>query len=100
MDDNTKRELIIALYDIYQALLTEKQRQYFEDYYYMDLSISEISENYNISRNGAFDQIKRTVATLFDYEDKLHLHEKYNKILNLKIDEEAKNLISNILLEE
>lgn len=100
MDDNTKRELIIALYDIYQALLTEKQRQYFEDYYYMDLSISEISENYNISRNGAFDQIKRTVATLFDYEDKLHLHEKYNKILNLKIDEETKNLISNILLEE
>ncbi len=98
--ENSKRDIIIALYDIYQTLLTDKQRLYFEDYYYMDLSISEISENYNISRNGAFDQIKRDVADLYEYEEKHKLYEKYNKILNLDIDNETKNLISNILMEE
>ena len=98
--ENSKRDIIIVLYDIYQTLLTDKQRLYFEDYYYMDLSISEISENYNISRNGAFDQIKRAVAVLYEYEEKLKLYDKYNKILNLDIDNETKNLISNILMEE
>ena len=50
------REYLIELYDLYQRLLTEKQQMYFESYYFLDLSLSEIAENYNISRNGVYDQ--------------------------------------------
>ena len=45
------------LYDIYKPLLTIKQQQYFEEYYYNNLSLSEISENYDISRNAISNQI-------------------------------------------
>ena len=74
------REYLIELYDIYQSLLTNKQQMYFESYYFLDLSLSEIAENYNISRNGVYDQIKRVEQSLFDYEKKLNLYKKYKKI--------------------
>ena len=46
MEEEAKRVYIIDLYDIYGSLLTEKQRAYFEDYYFLDLSLSEMAENY------------------------------------------------------
>ncbi len=64
------------LYDCYSKLLTEKQRLYFEDYYFKNLSLSEISENYNISRNAIYKQIKIAVEKLKEYEGKLKLYEK------------------------
>ena len=91
------RENIIRLYDLYQNLLTEKQRLYFEDYYFSDLSISEIADNYNISRNGVHDQIKRTVNELNELEEKLKLNEKINKICKLDIDDDNKKNIIDIL---
>ncbi len=94
-----KREEIIQLYDIYGSLLTDKQRAYFEDYYFMDLSISEIAENYNISRNGVFDQLKRVNLLLENYEAKLKLSEKISKVGALKMDEALKNDILSILKE-
>ena len=97
--ENNKREEIIALYDIYSNLLTEKQRNYFEDYYYSDLSISEIAENYSISRNGVFDQLKRVCNILEDYEAKMKLKLKYDKIENLDLKEEIKEEVFNILKE-
>ena len=93
------REEIIELYDLYSNLLTEKQRNYFEDYYYMDLSISEISENYSISRNGVYDQIKKVVNTLKKIEEALKLKERIDKIENLNIDTDIKNKIIDILKE-
>ena len=91
------RENIIRLYDLYQNLLTEKQRLYFEDYYFSDLSISEIADNYNISRNGVHDQIKRTVNELNELEEKLKLNEKINKISKLDINDDNKKDIIDIL---
>ena len=64
---------LINLYDIYQDLLTDKQREYFELYYYEDYSLQEISENLGVSRNAAHDQIKRTEKKLHDFESRLHL---------------------------
>ena len=98
--DTIERNYLISLYDIYSNLLTDKQRSYFEDYYFMDLSLSEIAENYLISRNGVHDQIKRTVNALVDYENKLKLYEKLSKINKLDIDSSIKEIISNILMEE
>lgn len=97
--ENQKREELIALYDLYGNLLTDKQRSYFEDYYFMDLSITEIAENYGISRNGVFDQLKRVNKLLEEYEEKLDLFAKYNKIESLNIDEDNKNQVLSILKE-
>ena len=97
--ENQKREELIALYDLYGNLLTDKQRSYFEDYYFMDLSITEIAENYGISRNGVFDQLKRVNKLLEEYEEKLDLLAKYNKIESLNIDEDNKNQVLSILKE-
>ena len=82
------REYLIELYDLYQRLLTEKQQMYFESYYFLDLSLSEIAENYNISRNGVYDQIKRVEQSLYDYEEKLNLYKKYSKISSLDLNKD------------
>ena len=49
---------------------------YFELYYQDDLSLSEIAEQFEVSRNAVFDNIKRTEKLLEDYEDKLQLLDK------------------------
>ncbi|MBR6071340.1 MAG: hypothetical protein IKP77_00730 [Acholeplasmatales bacterium] len=94
-----QRDRIIELYDIYGDLLTEKQKSYFEDYYFSDLSISEIASNYNISRNGVHDQLKRVVNSLNEYEKLLRLKAKFDNINELKIDDRIKSTIMSILKE-
>ena len=96
---NDSREYIIELYDIYGSLLTDKQRMYFEEYYFMDLSLQEIADNYEISKNGVFDQIKRTIHTLELYEEKLMLSKKIDKINSLNIDDNIKEEIIMIIKE-
>ncbi len=90
----------MALYDIYRELLTDKQRQYFEDYYFEDLSISEIADNRDVSRNAVFDQIKRVTLILNDYERKLKWLSKTKQISNLVMPQVLKDEIMNILKEE
>ncbi len=67
------------LYDAYLVLLTPKQKVYFELYYQDDLSLSEIAEQFEVSRNAVFDNIKRTEKLLEDYETKLQLLSKREK---------------------
>ena len=93
------RELICGLYDLYSNLLTEKQKYYFEDYSFMALSLAEIAENNNVSRNAVFDQIKRTVNTLLEIEEAVKLNEKIEKIQSMNIDSEIKENIISILKE-
>ena len=68
------------LYDLYYGLLTEKQRSYFEDYYFNNLSFSEMAENYNVSRNAIFKQIHIVTDKLEEYEKILGLLAKRKKI--------------------
>ncbi|MDE7384837.1 MAG: DNA-binding protein, partial [Anaeroplasmataceae bacterium] len=68
-----KREEIISLYDTYGVLLTDKQKNYFESYYFDDLSITEIASNFEVSRNAVFDQLKRVNLILMEYEEKLKI---------------------------
>ena len=65
------------LYDFYGELLTEHQRNIYEDAVYNDMSLAEIAEQYGISRQGVHDLIKRCDKILLDYENKLHLVEKF-----------------------
>ncbi len=71
---------ITVLLDIYGQVLTEKQRQYLDFYYNDDLSLAEIAENENITRQGVRDSIKRAEAILYDMEDKLHFEDRLKKI--------------------
>lgn len=77
------------LYDLYSELLTEKQKKYFEDYYFNDLSFSEMAEDYDVSRNATFKQVHIVIDKLQEYEKKLHLFEKKNKLseISSKIDD-------------
>lgn len=64
---------ISQLYDFYSELLSEKQKQYLNDYYFNDFSLTEISENYDISKQAVSNNIKRTITELEQYEEKLNL---------------------------
>ena len=88
-----KTEEMNEYLDWYGSLLTEKQQDICDLYFKEDLSLSEISENYDISRAAVLDTIKRSKKILEDYEKKLQLIKKfhqrkeiYDKIKELKID--------------
>lgn len=71
------------LYDIYGKLLTEKQRQNFEEYYFHDLSLAELSENYDVSRNAIHKSLKESIDKLQYFEDKLHIYQKNKELMEL-----------------
>ena len=83
------------LYDLYSELLTEKQKKYFEDYYFLNLSLGEMAQNYNISRNAAFKQLQNTLSKLKHYEEILKLQEKHEKL-----EEVIKNIEDKELKEK
>lgn len=89
----------IDLYDLYGELLTEKQQNYFEDYYFSNLSLAEIAENMQVSRNAVHNVLKDTEEKLVDYENKLHLYEKSRKIKDLiqRLDEDLRCQIEELL---
>ena len=77
MDDKLKQTY---LYDLYGELLNEHQRQIYEDFVFNDLSLGEIASEEGISRQGVSDMIKRCGKKLENYEQKLHLVEKFMSI--------------------
>ncbi len=80
------------LYDLYGELLTEKQREYFEDYYFNNLSYAEMADDFDVSRNAIFKQVHIATDKLIEYEDKLHLLEKKKKLLEIIDEVEDKNI--------
>ena len=87
------------LFDYYGNLLTEKEQIYFKDYYFENLSLSEIAQNYNVSRNAVHKQIKSCEIKLEQYEEKLGIinrDEKIKKDLE-KIKDERVSKILEIL---
>ena len=98
------------LYDFYGELLTEHQRNVYEDAVYNDMSLSEVAEEYGICRQGVHDLMKRCDKILSGYEEKLHLVEKFagakekisvlvelTKDLEVTgLDEQAKNKLQEI----
>lgn len=73
---------ISLLIDFYGQLLTDKQLDALEYYYNDDLSLAEIAEQMNISRQGVRDFIKRGEKQLDDFEKKLGLAGRFEKIKN------------------
>ena len=110
MERNVKISLLCQLYG---KLLTKKQYDFIEDYYNNDLSLSEIAENNNITRQAVRDIIKKGEKKLFEYEEKLlfmkrtlNQEKKIEKVLLelTKIqkdysDKEIANVLENIKKE-
>lgn len=85
---------IIILYDIYGSFLTSKQQTYFEDYYFKNLTLSEISEKYNVSRNAVHKQLKVSENKLIEFEKVLKISKKsilLNELISEIKDENIKN---------
>ncbi len=91
------------LYDYYGALLTEHQRAIYEAVVYNDMSLAEIAEEHDISRQGVHDLIHRCDRQLARYEDKLHLidrdekiHGQLNKICDITDDKDILHSVEDI----
>ncbi|HCY7974323.1 TPA: putative DNA-binding protein [Staphylococcus aureus] len=81
------------LFDFYQSLLTNKQRNYLELFYLEDYSSSEIADTFNVSRQAVYDNIRRTGDLVEDYEKKLELYQKFEQ--RREIYDEMKQHLSN-----
>ena len=78
-----KKQRVNLLMDCYSDLLTEKQQTYLEYYYQEDYSLSEIAQILDVSRNAVFDNLKKAVHSLENYEEKLQLLKKHQERLDL-----------------
>ncbi len=82
---------ISILLETYGKLLTEKQYQMLDDYYNNDLSLSEIAENANITRQAVRDNLKKGESKLLEYEEKLGIMKK-----TLMQEEKIASILSEI----
>ena len=97
-----KQDKLILLFDYYGDLLSDSQKNYFESYYFDNLSLSEIGENYNVSRNAVSKDLKLASEKLNNYEEKLKIISRDDKLRKLasKIeDNDLKEKIMNIIDE-
>ena len=88
---------ITILFDYYENLLEDKDKQCFKAYYFDNLSLSEIADNLSISRNAIHKRLKKITDNLIEYEEKLHLYEKEKKIMEIIEDKILKEKIKIIL---
>lgn len=89
----------VYLFDYYGELFTEKQKDYFKDYYFNNLTLQEIADNNKVSRNAVHKNIKEILSRLDYYEDKLKLYSNKQKIEKLieNIDVNVKEKIEELI---
>lgn len=88
------------LYDTYHNVLSAKQKDYFELYYFEDLSLSEIAENMQVTRSAVSKNINQSVKILNDYEEKLGFLQKKEAIKKLLLDNNIDESIVNEVMEK
>ena len=96
-----ERVRIIKLFDIYSSLFTDKQVSYFKDYYFEDLSLSEIANNYNVSKTIVSKTINKIEKKLEEYESNLKVLALIEKLTTIKEnvkDESIKKELENIII--
>lgn len=101
MSLNGEKNLQVSvLLDFYSGLLTDKQRDVIDLYYNEDLSLGEIAEHENITRQGVRDSIKRGEQVLFEMEAVLKLAEKSRKLESIaaRLSDAPEKLAPNEIL--
>jgi predicted DNA-binding protein YlxM (UPF0122 family) len=85
------------LFDFYGDMLTERQREFYDLYYNEDLSLAEIAENYDITRQGVRDVIVRAEGILTELEDKTGIIRRFQKMQEqLELIDSAADEILNL----
>ena len=87
------------LFDYYGELLTDKQQEIFQDYYFDNLTMQEIADNNEVSKNAVHKTLNTIINKLEYYEEKLRLYDKSLKIRDLvsDLDEIAKEKIYDLI---
>lgn len=94
------------LFDFYGPLLTERQQDIYQMYFFEDLSLSEVGQQLSISRQAVYDVLKRSGAILEEFESKLKLVQKYElqqkTLLNVQgqLEQIREKLTQNHLVDE
>ena len=96
----SERYYLMDLYDIYKDLLTDKQREYFQNYYFEDLTLQEASDELNVSKQIISKTILQVTNKLKKYESTLHLNKIYNVLTVIRettTDENIKKELDKLL---
>ena len=91
---------LIELFELYQGLLTNRQRELFSSYYLYDLSLSEISEPEGKTRQNVYESLKKVKEKLYTYENVLGLYKKNKELLGVAVglkDDKIKQQILDII---
>lgn len=96
---NIYYDYYVCLFDYYGDLFTDKQKKYFEDYYFNNLTLQEIADNNKVSRNAVHKNLKDILKKLDYYEEKLNLYNNKKKIEELisDIDVNIKKKIEELI---
>lgn len=92
----TQKIELTSLFEIYNSLLTKKQVEIFELYYYEDFSILEISASLEITKNAVYNTLQVCEKNLNNFEEKLQVKAKYNYNKSMLID----NNIADSIIEQ
>ena len=90
---------ICNLLDIYGELLSDKQQKVLRQYYFEDMSLSEIADLEGISRPAVLDSIHTGESKLELYESKIRMLELKNRLNNCMLNENIKLELIKILEE-
>ena len=94
------RDYLVMLYDYYSELFNDRQKLYFEEYYFNNLSLGEISDNLGVSRNAIHKCIIGMEEKLKFYEEKLGLFYKTNiisDIIKKESDDKLKKQLEELI---
>jgi predicted DNA-binding protein YlxM (UPF0122 family) len=91
------REYITSLYEIYKELLNEKERNYFEYYYFEDYSMQEIADLYKVSKAYASKYLNKINDKIINYEKILKINDRNSKIIDLLKNVNDSELKSKII---
>ena len=107
MEKIEKTVIFTKLFNLYGTLLSHTQQDIFKDYYFADLSISEISENRKISRAAVEDALSKATKKLLYYEEQLKMLdervkrqkavEKVQELTEIIVDTECLRILDEIL---
>ncbi len=89
----------VELFELYQGLLTDRQRQMFSSHYCYDLSLSEIAEPDGNTRQSVYAVVKNVKAKLDEYESALGLYKKNQKLMELANEEGLSQELAQKILE-
>ncbi len=94
-----EREYLLTLYEVYKNVLSDKEKSYFEYYYFEDYSMQEIADNYSVSKSYVGKFIKSIENKLIHFENELKINDRNNKIRYLikELNGDLKNKIEDLL---